>query len=50
MTSAFFDKAIPRADPTRPRTHPDDQLTFTQKDARADRIERARARAKKAQQ
>lgn len=43
MTSAFFDKAIPKTD--RPQ-HTEMQTSWREKDARLDRRERALARAK----
>ena len=43
MTSPFFDKAIPKSD--RPQ-HTEEQTSWREKEARLDRRERARARAK----
>lgn len=44
--SSPFEKAIPKADPTRPRTAPEDQVSWTLAEARLARRERARARTK----
>ena len=44
MTSAFFDKAIPKSD--RPQQRTEVETSWREKEARLDRLERARARAR----